>query len=612
MLRSMRSRLTQFMVAEHVTEPNDRRMAQVTIWFSASAFVLGGVHFALAHLLPQLKLRADLFTVSGTASFLVPLLLAGRGRVSAGAVLLLALSWLGITALCLTNNGLAAQAANYYLVLLLTAGLLTGGRAIVPALLVGIVTVFTVGYLAARDLLPQPMHRSDPLGRATALALSFLWLAIMMHLILRQLQNALERAELENDARRKNAAELRIAEGELRALNAKLEERVTERTAELSLARERALAANRAKGEFLATMSHELRTPLAGIIGLIELLDRVDLPPQARPLSGSLRSSSQLLLTIIGDILDYSKIEAGMLSMEKSAFELGPILEETLLLLRSGAEAKRLRLVLDVAPEVPQHIVADPMRLRQILFNLVGNALKFTERGSVSVTVRYAADTLQVRVQDSGIGMSEEVMSRLFQPFTQADNTTTRRYGGTGLRLVIVRRLVELHGGRIEVQSRLGEGSCFTFSIAAPVGHPIESPRAAASFAGRPLHILVAEDNEINALVLTGLLSKLGHTFERVADGGQALERAAQGGYQVILMDMQMPVLDGTQATQRIRALPGIAGRVPIIGLSADAVAHHSAVYLASGLNAYLVKPCSLAQLRDTLLAVMADTSKPS
>jgi signal transduction histidine kinase len=416
-----------------------------------------------------------------------------------------------------------------------------------------------------------------------------------------QLRRALIETETENHARKLTEAELRKTEAELRALNEKLEARVGERTAELVAAKEAALSASQQKSTFLATMSHELRTPVAGIVGLVELLGRCELPPEARSMLEPLLSSSKTLLSLIGDVLDYSKIEAGKLEVERIPVRVRATLRDVILLLRPKADAQSLKLELVVEDAVPNFILCDPTRLQQIVLNLAGNAIKFTPSGSVHVRASYRDDTLTLAVKDTGIGISHEAQARLFSAFVQAEPSTSRKYSGSGLGLMITKRLAQLLGGDVTVQSELGVGSTFTCTLKAPVAaRPRTEPESLPDRL-RPLRILLAEDNDINAFILMKLLSHLGHSCDRVSDGEQAVARASQKSYDAILMDMHMPVLDGIEATRKIRALPDSRAQVPIIGLSADAITDHEAEYKAAGLSDYLVKPCTLAQLQHAL-----------
>lgn len=582
-------------------ERDTPRVAQVVTHFCITTLSLGGSYVLLSWIMPSLGLRRDLLTLFAILSYAIPLLLLRLGRTTLASYLVWILTWLVVTSMAFTNGGLAAPVVVHYLLLMLTTALLSQGRTLWLAFEVGLLGIVGLGLLGQRGLLPPPVSSTSHIPRMISMLLAMAWLAVMLRTTLSQLRHALVRAEKENVTRRETEAELRKTEAELRALNERLETRVAERTTDLSEAKEAALAASHAKSTFLATMSHELRTPVAGIVGLIELLGRCELPADARSMLGPLLSSSKTLLALIGDVLDYSKIEAGRLEIERIVMNPRSVLDEVLLLLRPNAEQHGLKLDLVVEDAVPSYILCDPTRLQQIVLNLVGNAIKFTPSGSVRVQLGHRDDVLTLSVKDTGIGIAREVQAQLFHPFVQADPSTTRKYGGSGLGLLITRRLALLLDGDVTVESELGVGSTFTCTVhakaAARPKHEPESPPGPQ----RPLCILLAEDNDINAFIVTTLLAHLGHTCDRVSDGGQAVEHAKQRRYDAILMDMHMPMLDGPEATQQIRALPGAQGRVPIIGLSADALSEHEAEYVAAGLTAYLTKPCTVAQLQQVL-----------
>ncbi len=367
--------------------------------------------------------------------------------------------------------------------------------------------------------------------------------------------------------------------------------------------------ASRAKSEFLATMSHEIRTPLNGVIGLTSLLQSTALSPRQREYVGGIQASGEALLGLINDILDFSKIEAGQLTLELRSLDLRQLVGEVVGLFAAPAEVKGVQLGAQVDPAVPLGLVGDPMRLRQVLTNLVGNALKFTAQGAVEVRVALAEESadgalLRIAVRDTGIGIAPEAQARLFEPFTQADASTTRRYGGTGLGLAIVKRLVEAMGGQIGVESTPGQGSTFWLTlrlardrVAQPAVAPPVSPGPAGP-QGRRGRILVAEDNAINRLVVVGLLQSLGYTVAAVEDGRQAVEAVGREAYDLVLMDLHMPELDGFAATVAIREREGATGRrVPIVALTADALAGDAEKSLAAGMDDHLSKPITRERL---------------
>jgi PAS domain S-box-containing protein len=379
---------------------------------------------------------------------------------------------------------------------------------------------------------------------------------------------------------------------------------------DLKLARDAAESAAATKAQFLAMMSHELRTPMAGIIGMIDLLRDSSLSDEQRRFAEVLRNSAQSLLTVLNDVLDYSKIEAGKLEIEHIDFQPAAVAREVIDLLSNAASERGNNLRADWSEDRMPALRGDPTRIRQVLFNLVGNAIKFTERGTITLAIDTApaADgrtALRFEVRDTGVGIAADVMPTLFRPFQQADSSTTRRFGGTGLGLAICRHLVVAMEGSIEVESRPGEGSIFRFEVPLEAASGAPSPPAPATApapAVRGLRLLVAEDNPTNRLLIATRLRRAGHLVELVDDGVQALEAARSGDYHVILMDMQMPELDGVGATRAIRALPGVRGRVPIVALSADALPEFRSRYMASGLDDFLTKPIDWPSLDRVLV----------
>jgi PAS domain S-box-containing protein len=370
----------------------------------------------------------------------------------------------------------------------------------------------------------------------------------------------------------------------------------------LSVALAAAEAASHAKSAFLATMSHEIRTPLNGVLGMAQVMARDDLSEVQRERLETVRRSGEALLNILNDILDLSKIEAGKLEIEQIDFDLEPLVEE----LRSvyAPMAAEKGLALEVTLDAPAGAyLGDPTRLRQIASNLVSNALKFTPQGQVRVGFKHAEGKLALTVEDTGVGISDAMMRRLFSKFEQADSSTTRAHGGTGLGLAICRELAELMGGTIGVE-RTEPGSRFVVSIPLPhTGHATSVAVEAEQVSIGELRILAAEDNAVNRQVLSTVFEQLGLSLTVVADGAAAVEAFRTQTWDVILMDVHMPVMDGLQATRAIRALEaaGQRARTPIIALTADAMEHQKAGFLAAGMDLLVAKPLQIGQLTQAI-----------
>ncbi len=372
----------------------------------------------------------------------------------------------------------------------------------------------------------------------------------------------------------------------------------------LKEAKEQAEAAAEAKSEFVAVISHEVRTPMNGVLGMARLLADEDLPPRQRAYAETIVRSGEALLSILDDLLDISKLEAGRLDIETIPLDPRRFFLDTLALMEAQAREKGLRLRHTIAPDLPPALLGDPHRLRQILFNLLGNAIKFTATGEVrahlsSVPLDAGRVRLELVVSDTGPGMTAEVQAKLFSPYTQGSVDVARKYGGTGLGLAICRRLTELMGGTLTLDSAPGEGSRFTLSVPAPIAAADSlaaepavdpAPRTAGPPSGR-LDILVVEDNPTNREVAVAMLEKRGHAVHLAGHGGEALERFATGRFDLVLMDRHMPVMDGLEATRQIRALDGPDHEVAIIGVTAAANEREIADCMAAGMNAVITKP---------------------
>jgi signal transduction histidine kinase/CheY-like chemotaxis protein len=385
---------------------------------------------------------------------------------------------------------------------------------------------------------------------------------------------------------------------------------VTFLTEELKGALDAAESASAAKTAFLANMSHELRTPLNGMLGMAELMAEDAANPAQAEAAATLIGSGQQLLAVLNDVLDLSRIEAGRLEIRPEPTDIAALIRESCALFRPAARKKGLAFEIDIQP-LPDALAADPVRVRQVLFNLIANAVKFTETGAITIAARMnwapgGADRIAISVTDTGCGISEEGQVRLFRRFSQADEADARRHGGAGLGLVIARELAQRMDGDILLESRLGEGSCFTFSFAARQAETPDSNEAATATANAlsGARVLLVDDNEVNRMVARCFIEPAGAEVVEAESGAEALAAFQEQSFDLVLLDAHMPHMDGVETLSRLRALPG-GEETPAIAITADALARDEARYLAAGMDAYVPKPVDKARLIDTCTKIL-------